>query len=298
MIPQILFIVHPDLAPAKLVRGGSDSSWTISTVTFDNVPKYAFNLDSHTNNSETLTPSAVSGNITLTTTSSKHDTGTAQAGASTTITLKSSSSSTDDYYNGLYITITGGTGSGQIRIIEDYVGSTKVATVDRAWTTTPNNTSTYSITSFTTESVNQYINAEPQGRARIVRYVSATVVEAVTEYPFFSSAAIDAGRWEIEHGYEDVWSSTKGWPRTVTFHEGRLYFGGSKSRPSTIWGSKIGIFDEFMPTEAFDDDAVEATLDTSSLNVRQMQQHLQQSKQQKRLKRLPALQPKEQHNRS
>jgi len=262
-----MFIVHPDLAPAKLVRGGSDSSWTISTVTFDNVPKYAFNLDSHTNNSETLTPSAVSGNITLTTTSSKHDTGTAQAGASTTITLKSSSSSTDDYYNGLYITITGGTGSGQIRIIEDYVGSTKVATVDRAWTTTPNNTSTYSITSFTTESVNQYINAQPQGRARIVRYVSATVVEAVTEYPFFSAAAIDAGRWEIEHGYEDVWSSTKGWPRTVTFHEGRLYFGGSKSRPSTIWGSKIGIFDAFLPTEAFDDDAVEATLDTSSLNV-------------------------------
>jgi hypothetical protein len=262
-----MFIVHPDLAPAKLVRGGSDSSWTISTVTFDNVPKYAFNLDSHTNNSETLTPSAVSGNITLTTTSSKHDTGTAQAGASTTITLKSSSSSTDDYYNGLYITITGGTGSGQIRIIEDYVGSTKVATVDRAWTTTPNNTSTYSITSFTTEAVNQYVNAQPQGRARIVRYVSATVVEAVTEYPFFSSAAIDAGRWEIEHGYEDVWSSTKGWPRTVTFHEGRLYFGGSKSRPSTIWGSKIGIFDAFLPTEAFDDDAVEATLDTSSLNV-------------------------------
>ncbi len=142
-----------------------------------------------------------------------------------------------------------------------------MATVDRAWTTTPDSTSTYSITSFTTESVNQYINAQPQGRARIVRYVSATVVEAVTEYPFFSAAAIDAGRWEIEHGYEDVWSSTKGWPRTVTFHEGRLYFGGSKSRPSTIWGSKIGIFDAFLPTEAFDDDAVEATLDTSSLNV-------------------------------
>jgi hypothetical protein len=53
----------------------------------------------------------------------------------------------------------------------------------------------------------------------------------------------------------------------VTFHEGRLYFGGSKSRPSTIWGSKIGIFDDFIPTESFDDDAVEATLDTSSLNV-------------------------------
>lgn len=262
-----MIIVHPDLQPVKLVRGGTDATWTISTITFDSIPKYAFNIDFHTNNSETLTPSAVSGNVTLTTTSSKHDTGTAQAGASTTITLKSASSSTDDYFNGMYITITGGTGSGQIRIIEDYVGSTKVATVDRAWTTTPDNTSTYSITSWTTEAVNQYVNVQPQGRARIIRYVSATVVEAVVEYPFFNTSAIDAGRWELEHGYEDVWSSTKGWPRTVTFHEGRLYFGGSKSRPSTIWGSKIGLFYDFVPTEALDDDAVEATLDTSQLNV-------------------------------
>ena len=262
-----MIVVHPDLQPIKLVRGGTDATWTITTITFDSIPKYAFNLDAHTNNSETLTPSAVSGNITLTTTSSKHDSGTAQGGTSTTITLKSSSSSTNDYFNGLYITITGGTGAGQIRIIESYVGSTKVATVDRAWTTAPNSTSTYSITSWTTEAVNQYVNVQPQGRARIIRYVSATVVEAVVEYPFFSTAVIDAGRWEIEHGYEDVWSSTKGWPRTVTFHEGRLYFGGSKSRPSTIWGSKIGIFFDFVPTESLDDDAVEATLDTSSLNV-------------------------------
>lgn len=261
-----LIVVHPDLQPVRITRT-SDTAWTATSITFDSIPKYAFNIDYHTNTSETLTPSAVSGNITLTTTSSKHDTGTAQAGASTTITLKSASSAVDDYYNGLYITITGGTGAGQIRIIEDYVGSTKVATVDSAWTTAPNNTSTYSITTWTTESVNQYVNVQPQGRARVVRYISATVVEAITEYPFFNTTTIDAGRWEIEHGYVDVWSSTKGWPRTVTFHEGRLYFGGSKSRPSTIWGSKIGLFYDFVPSESLDDDAVEATLDTNDLNV-------------------------------
>jgi len=261
-----LIVVHPDLQPIRITRT-SDTAWTASTITFDSIPKYAFEIDFHTNNAETLTPSAVSGNITLTTTSAKHDSGTAQAGAITTITLKSASSSTDDYYNGLYITITGGTGAGQIRLIEDYVGSTKVVTVDQGWLVTPNNTSTYSITSFTTESVNQYINASPQGRARIIRYVSATVVEAVTEYPFFNTSAIDAGRWEIEHNYEDVWSGIRGWPRTVTFHEGRLYFGGSKSRPSTVWGSKIGLFFDFVPSESLDDDAVEATLDTNELNI-------------------------------
>ena len=262
-----LIVVHPDLQPVKIVRGGSDATWTATSVTFDSIPKYAFNIDFHTNNGSTLTPSSVSGNVTLTASTTHHDSGTAQAGSSTTITLKSTASATDDVYNGMYVTITSGTGVGQIRIIEDYVGSTKVATITPAWTTAPNSTSHYQVTTWTTESVNQYINAQPQGRARITRYVSSTVVEAVTEYPFFNTTAIDAGRWELEHNYEDVWSSTKGWPRSVSFHEGRLYFGGSKSRPSTIWGSKIGLFFDFVPFESLDDDAVEATLDTNELNV-------------------------------
>jgi hypothetical protein len=261
-----LIVVHPDLQPVRITRT-SDSAWTATTITFDSIPKYAFNIEFDTNIGSTLTPSAVSGNITLTASATNHDSGAAQAGTSTTITLKSTASSTDDIYNGMYVTITSGTGSGQTRIIQDYVGSTKVATVDDPWTVTPNGTSNYQVTTWTTQSVNQYINAQPQGRARITRYVSSTVVEAITEYPFFNTTVIDAGRWELEHNYEDVWSSTKGWPRTVTFHEGRLYFGGSKSRPSTIWGSKIGLFFDFVPSESLDDDAVEATLDTNDLNV-------------------------------
>ncbi len=261
-----LIVVHPDLQPVRITRT-SDTAWTATTITFDSIPKYAYNIDFHTNNGSTLTPSAVSGNVTLTASTTHHDSGAAQAGSSTTITLKSTASGTDDVYNGLYVTITSGTGAGQIRLIEDYVGSTKVATVDVAFTTAPDSTSNYEVTTWTTQSVNQYINVQPQGRARIVRYVSSTVVEAVTEYPFFNTTAIDAGRWELEHNYEDVWSSTKGWPRTVTFHEGRLYFGGSKSRPSTIWGSKIGLFFDFVPNESLDDDSVEATLDTNDLNV-------------------------------
>ena len=261
-----LIVVHPDLQPVQIQRT-SDTAWTATTITFDSIPKYAFNIDFHTNNGSTLTPSAVSGNVTLTASTTHHDSGAAQAGTSTTITLKSTASATNDIYNGMYVTITSGTGAGQIRLIEDYVGSTKVATVDVPFTTAPNGTSNYSVTTWTTESVNQYVNASPQGRARITRYVSSTVVEAVTEYPFFNTTAIDAGRWELEHNYEDVWSSTRGWPRSVTFHEGRLYFGGSKSRPSTVWGSKIGLFFDFVPFESLDDDSVQATLDTNELNV-------------------------------
>jgi len=71
--------------------------------------------------------------------------GTAQAGASSTITLTSSASTIDDRYNNFTITITGGTGSGQSKLITDYVGSTKVATISGTWAINPNNTSVYSI---------------------------------------------------------------------------------------------------------------------------------------------------------
>jgi len=73
-------------------------------------------------------------------------TGTAQAGSAGSITLAAGASATNDIYNGMIITITGGTGSGGVGVITDYVGSTKVATVQKSTATfTPGASSTYSI---------------------------------------------------------------------------------------------------------------------------------------------------------
>lgn len=72
-------------------------------------------------------------------------TGTAQSGGSATVTLAAGASATNDIYNYQRIDITSGTGSGQSAIITDYDGTTKVATVDHAWQTTPDNTSVYRV---------------------------------------------------------------------------------------------------------------------------------------------------------
>jgi hypothetical protein len=72
---------------------------------------------------------------------------TAQAGAATTITLDASASAVDDFYNNTIIVVTGGTGAGQSRIISDYVGATKVATVP-TWATNPSSDSTFVIIPF------------------------------------------------------------------------------------------------------------------------------------------------------
>jgi len=73
-------------------------------------------------------------------------TGSSQAGGAGTITLASGANANDDYYNGMVITITSGTGNGHKGLIVDYVGSSKVATVKASTATfVPGSSSGYSI---------------------------------------------------------------------------------------------------------------------------------------------------------
>jgi hypothetical protein len=74
------------------------------------------------------------------------DSGVAQAAAASSLTLRAAASGTNDIYNGQQVEIVRGTGAGQVRTIIDYVGSTNVATLDRAWITNPDSSSVYKIT--------------------------------------------------------------------------------------------------------------------------------------------------------
>lgn len=66
---------------------------------------------------------------------------------------------------------------------------------------------------------------------------------------------------------EDVWSNTRGWPRTCTFHESRFWLGGSQSRPSTLWGSRVGEPFDFDKGRARDDESIDVTLATDQVNA-------------------------------
>ena len=186
-----LIIVQEDMAPKKIVRGGSHSTWTISDISFDFTPKYAFTL-STSEPSGTVTPSAVDGNVTLTASASVFASGN----------------------------------------INDYVES-----------------------------------KDGIGRARIIDYTSATSVKAIVEVPFFSTDAIANGDWVLETDYVDAWSSTYGYPRSCVFHEGRLYFGGSKTLPTGVWASRVNDFFDFNPGEGLDDDGIFFTIDTDQMNA-------------------------------
>ena len=71
--------------------------------------------------------------------------GTAQAGASNTITLDAGANANDDFYNHARIVIAENTGAEQERIIVDYDGTTKIATIAPPWITNPDVTSIFEI---------------------------------------------------------------------------------------------------------------------------------------------------------
>ena len=120
---------------------------------------------------------------------------------------------------------------------------------------------------FTANHVNQYIEASNgYGRGRIVTYNSGTEVEVDTVVPWFNTDALAANDWILETGYEDAWSNSKGYPRSVTFHEGRLFLGGTKSAPNLVVGSRVNQFYNFNEGEALDDEALAFQLTTEQVN--------------------------------
>lgn len=86
--------------------------------------------------------------------------GTAQAAASSTITLDSDFPANDDEIIGLYVLITGGDGEGQYRGIRDYVQSTKVATISPIWADVPTVSSTFLVVNYTKGLWGQDIKSE------------------------------------------------------------------------------------------------------------------------------------------
>jgi hypothetical protein len=72
---------------------------------------------------------------------------------------------------------------------------------------------------------------------------------------------------------EKVWSTAgvanpgRGWPKSATFYQGRMWFGGSRDRPQTMWGSVTNDFFNFDLGTGLDDEGLDLTLDTDMVNA-------------------------------
>lgn len=77
------------------------------------------------------------------------------------------------------------------------------------------------------------------GQVRVTELVSATVVIGYAEIPLVSTTTAASGAWSVETGWEDLWSSTRGYPRAVAFFQQRLVLGGFESAPNVIAASVL-----------------------------------------------------------
>lgn len=77
--------------------------------------------------------------------------------------------------------------------------------------------------------------------------------------------------WEdLLVGKEPVWSVTRGYPVACTFHMGRLWFAGSPSKPTSVWGSRVNGFFDFTWVETSgvipDDHGIFDTIESNQYN--------------------------------
>jgi hypothetical protein len=76
------------------------------------------------------------------------------------------------------------------------------------------------------------------GVARITGYTSSTVVNATVIVTLLSTVAtVD---WRL-----GAWSDTTGWPSCSAYHQDRQWYANTTNQPQTIWGSKIGNYNNF-----------------------------------------------------
>lgn len=81
-------------------------------------------------------------------------------------------------------------------------------------------------------------NPDQHGIVRIKSVTNATTGVGILEFPVPNSNA-------TKYWQEPAWSDVRGFPQAVTFHEGRLWFGGTRYQPTTFWATATDRFETF-----------------------------------------------------
>lgn len=217
-----MIVVHEDYAPRKLVRGATDATWTLSTLSFDAVPQIDYNDGS--------SPAA---------SSEQQDVTFTGFNVGNTFKLDVENVTTENItYDTNATTI-------QNRIVK---------ALQKLW-----NVGDGDITCVFTAGTTYRITFQ-NGAARNYDLMTGF---ATSGSGTIAVAAVANGSPRTE----DAWSAARGWPRSVCFYEARLVFGGTKSKPSTLFMSKSnGLFD-FDLGEGLDDDGIQRTLLTDQVNA-------------------------------
>ena len=79
-----------------------------------------------------------------------------------------------------------------------------------------------------------------RGVVKITAFTSSTVVTVEVLTPLHNTDGSSPYTTATSMWAEGAWNEYRGYPRTVSFYEDRLYWAGSTNNPQTIWGSASG----------------------------------------------------------
>ena len=265
-----VYFTHPDVAVQKMVRY-ADTIWTMSEVDWD--------FPSMKDENITDTTAAVS-------TTTEGDTGTLTFSApllndSYNGAVFAISHFRDDALKNLAFTTGGGSSTG-LKITGGW-------TLDSYGTwngnlylenSTDNGTTWDVARSYTSQSDHNVTDTGNDNTTKLwrVRYVNSTgtpssahavlrpadaKISGLVKVTFVSTSTVanilvlraPAKTTATKYWSEQAWTKANGFPRAVTLHEQRLWFGGNAKQPRMMWASKIGDFQNFERT----------TLDDASL---------------------------------
>ena len=143
------------------------------------------------------------------------------------------------------------------------------ANFDTGLTLTPSSKSTGTHTITASANAEPYIEAGDRIRINggyyTVSGVTTTTISGTVDVELGDTDPAGPSAWEIT-----AFSSLRGYPRSVTFHQNRLIFGGSRDKPQTVFGSQTGDFFNFLPTvdnAITDDSGFVFTIGSDQVNV-------------------------------
>lgn len=257
---DVLYIVHGDYEPRKLIRN-SDTSWTLSTITFSGGPF----LDEN-DTATTIYASAATGSVTLTASSSIF--------ASTDV----------GRLVRLHIPNLGDLSAWEPAVYGFAVNSIArneervykcTSLVERTGTTPPTH-----IYGKAYDGPKNGARAEWEftslfyGIAKITAYSSGTsvtaTVQSIGKTARLPDKVVGSGnattRWALS-----PWSSARGYPRTTCLYQNRFGLGGSTANPDTLWLSVSNDYENFDERdeggEVLPDSAINITLASGQVNA-------------------------------
>jgi hypothetical protein len=271
-INDLMYVVHPDYPVQKLTRK-ADDDWTFAELAF----KWPALLEENAK-AINITPSAASGNISLTANSAIFEAGDVGSvwqighnmvggggGSFTEVTLgAANANSASMRIRGPWSLTTYGNWSGVLELVRT-IYETGVVEIIRTYTSTVDGQRNVSASGTEDKDCAMQINFFTYGSAGsanpIARLeVSNSKVYGLVKITGFSSATVVSGTvtWGLGNTTatpfwsQSAFSLRQGYPRTVCLHEQRLLFGGTKKKPLSVHGSQIDDYENFQRGSAAD----------------------------------------------